>query len=111
MCAALQGTAAADTSKLRADLDAALAELKDVKAARSAADKAAKVGRLAGCCLLQLFSHLLGRCTLRAHSLTASMSSTCRVSFDLGLPLTRRGPYAAKTRSSTSATLQAMQEA
>ena len=45
MSAALQGTAAADTSKLRADLDAALAELKDVKAARSAADKAAKVGR------------------------------------------------------------------
>ena len=45
MCAALQGTAAADTSKLRADLDAALAELTEVKAARSAADKAAKVGR------------------------------------------------------------------
>ena len=51
-CAALQGAAAADTSKLRADLDAALAELKDVKAARSAADKASKVGRRAGCCLL-----------------------------------------------------------
>ena len=60
-CAALQGAAAADTSKLQADLDAALAELKGVKAARSAADKAAKVGRQAGCCLLRMYHrHLLG---------------------------------------------------
>ena len=61
LCAALQGAAAADTSKLRADLDAALAELKDVKAARSAADKAAKVGRQAGCCLTVIFQGSLGR--------------------------------------------------
>ena len=73
MCAVLQGTAAADTSRLRADLDAALAELKEVKAARSAADKAAKVGRWAGCCLLRITGMHLGGATSRGHTVTACL--------------------------------------